>query len=715
MIIIMPRHRLRAVMEENRKKRKKKAEKEGKKRGVRKPRKEPQCIEEEYSNAVVIDVTSKSGDEYRRMSPFYPHRDIPVPYSPNWVSASVEAIWQGLKVFEKADIDTSLFQITDIRKMHKRTSNALNGYKYGRILGHRRGVNGRKDELLDAVSARIHLYAPAYRWVLENKVPDLVEKIRTLSSEGTVVLVDYETNCDIHVNKPISHAGLIKAYIEGTYPDEPLIEDKPLSPELLERIPVGRRVIHAQFGVGRVTEVQGDRVRVLFRTSEKVFNIRSGVIEPYDGLEPVVAESNGESVALLQNEQWLWGVQADPERKMAAVPCEYEQIVFYAGKLVQKQKVPTYYFLVRKSGLWGLMNKIGRLQAPCRYNTLVPKETDGLLEGFSFRRGGVKGLIDGKGTETRLNKMPDKTTYIQRYNWLIGFLLELDGATFPEISAAWGDADINSSGEPLSRDTFNKHLKAIPKALGVRIFHSKEDHKYRVDNYHGQLDHFLDGNLLLKRYLDQNKNLEGRILFERSPKLGDEQEKRLGDIAQAMSDGRMILLDYMSYRDDRVTRRTLAPYCLKMSRRRWYLVGKDGDALKTFALDDRLRGVKILNETFQIPQDFDAAAFFSDAYGVTLGKEACEVKIKTFGLETKYWRSAPFHPSQKEIETGDDYAIFSFFLYPDAPEFIHALLSHGATIEVLEPASLRETLKAKINEMTIRYQDNYEEDRLSKK
>ena len=38
-------------------------------------------------------------------------------------------------------------------------------------------------------------------------------------SRYNILLLDYETNTDVwDPSKPLSHAGLIKAYIEGTYP-----------------------------------------------------------------------------------------------------------------------------------------------------------------------------------------------------------------------------------------------------------------------------------------------------------------------------------------------------------------------------------------------------------------------------------------------------------------------------------------------------------------
>ena len=326
-------------------------------------RKKRENILKDYPDATIIDVTSKSEDEYVRMSPFYPHWGIPVPFSPNWISVSVEGVWQGLKVFEKAGIDTKLFSNSTMKNL-KRSER-----KYGKTLGHRKGVNGNSKQLLNYLQARLYIYAPTYRWVLDNRVKDLVERIRELASQGTVVLLDYETNTDIFVNKPISHAGLIKAYIEGNYP-----EVDPLKDNNLNTVPDKNGIV---------------------------------VQKPYSPIDPAIkpkafaVQSHRDSVILLENAEGLWGVQAKPDRKVESIPCEYEEIKFYAGKLVSKQIVPTYYFLVKKDGCWGLLNKLGRQQAPCIYDELYPKESrEGLLEGFAFRRNGLNGVVDGKGNET---------------------------------------------------------------------------------------------------------------------------------------------------------------------------------------------------------------------------------------------------------------------------------------------------------------------------
>lgn len=179
---------------------------------VESKRKKTATLLKKYPDAILADVTSGAKDGLQKLSPFYPHGGIPVPFSEGYTATCVEAIWQGLKVFEGADVDTSLFH-NDTMKGLKRTVR-----KFGKPLGHRKGVNGT--ELLGYIEARKQIYIPTYRWVLENKVAHIIERLKSASEAGkTIVLLDYDTNADVeNAKKPLSHASLIKAYVEGLYP-----------------------------------------------------------------------------------------------------------------------------------------------------------------------------------------------------------------------------------------------------------------------------------------------------------------------------------------------------------------------------------------------------------------------------------------------------------------------------------------------------------------
>lgn len=174
-------------------------------------------IRSAYPNALIFDVTSSSpDDEGRLLSPFFPHCHIPIPGDSREMAATcVEAIWQGLKVFEGEGIDIQLFQ-NDTMKNIKRTVR-----KNGKPLGHQFGVYS--SQILDYANARRYIYVPTYLWVLENvpEVRRIIDKLKNQSQQTDIILLDYNVNPDIRdLSKPLSHAELIKRYLEDRYPSK---------------------------------------------------------------------------------------------------------------------------------------------------------------------------------------------------------------------------------------------------------------------------------------------------------------------------------------------------------------------------------------------------------------------------------------------------------------------------------------------------------------
>jgi hypothetical protein len=175
-------------------------------------RKSLKVLQAAYPGAAILDVTSKAAAPWVKFSPFYPHGSIPVPFSAGVTAACVEGIWQGLKVFEGADIDITKFAITTMRGI-KRTSRT-----YGAVRGHRKGVHGA--ELLAYREARYQLYLPSYLWVLQNCLSDALAQLAQLAERQPVLLLDYETNADIdNLEKPLSHAALIRRYLNHEWLD----------------------------------------------------------------------------------------------------------------------------------------------------------------------------------------------------------------------------------------------------------------------------------------------------------------------------------------------------------------------------------------------------------------------------------------------------------------------------------------------------------------
>ena len=59
---------------------------------VESKRKKPENILKQYPGAMLVDVTSKANDDLVKLSPFYPHGDIPVPFTEGMTASCVDAI-----------------------------------------------------------------------------------------------------------------------------------------------------------------------------------------------------------------------------------------------------------------------------------------------------------------------------------------------------------------------------------------------------------------------------------------------------------------------------------------------------------------------------------------------------------------------------------------------------------------------------------------------
>ena len=187
-------------------------------------------IQKEFPNAKIFDITSSAPtSQGRKLSPLYPHGNIPIPGDSQGMTATcVEAIWQGLKVFENRGIDTTLFK-NDTMSNLKRSVR-----KFGKPRGHQFGVYS--DKILNYADARRYIYIPTYRYVLDNipEVHHLIDQLVERSKNEDIVLLDYNLNPNNRdLTKPLSHAELVKMYIESRYPEKD--EDfKPYTKEELE-------------------------------------------------------------------------------------------------------------------------------------------------------------------------------------------------------------------------------------------------------------------------------------------------------------------------------------------------------------------------------------------------------------------------------------------------------------------------------------------------
>lgn len=292
--------------------------------------------------------------------------------------------------------------------------------------------------------------------------------------------------------------------------------------------------------------------------------------------------------------------------------------------------------------------------------------------------------------------MPKQNSSVlfNRYIWLIDLIYSAGYITREEIDRRWSRASLNFDHESMIPErTFHRYKDAIQEMFQIDIRYNKS-RGYYIENtediQRDELRQWLIGTFAVENLIGESSELRRRILLEDIPS----GQRHLTPIIEAMRDGVKIRIMYQSFHSAEPSTFILAPYCVRVFRQRWYVLGtsEKGKKLRLYGLD-RILNTERTTTPFVLPENFDAEAFFANGYGVTVDERKPEiVRISVDAYQANYLRSLPIHPSQEETERNNDYSVFHFFIVPTY-EFIKELLSYGGTLEVLSPKWLRKEMK----------------------
>ena len=297
--------------------------------------------------------------------------------------------------------------------------------------------------------------------------------------------------------------------------------------------------------------------------------------------------------------------------------------------------------------------------------------------------------------------------YFKSYIWLLETLQSRGPLTLAQIRELWRRSSVNDEGKDLPARTFSNHIGAIADIFGIDVVCDRRDNTYYIEN-DGDMDGkgirswMLDA-LSLNSLLNESAGMKDRVFFEDVPS----SHQFLTTVIQAIRDDRKLKVRYQGYRMNQDMTFELEPYFIREYKRRWYLYAhKDYDKdfkPHMYALD-RMLEVEILPDTFKMPDDLDAKAWFKSVYGVRKYNDmkSQQVLLKVYGKQVRYFRSLPLHSSQEEVETHMGYSVFSYYLAPDY-DFRQDVMSFGDTIEVLEPMSLRNAMREQVAKLSELY------------
>lgn len=312
--------------------------------------------------------------------------------------------------------------------------------------------------------------------------------------------------------------------------------------------------------------------------------------------------------------------------------------------------------------------------------------------------------------------------YLRRHIWILSKLYENPkGLTYKEFAKEWERTTLNSQQTALPKRTFADCLRAIEETFGIEISSdARNGYRYRIVN-RGWLEKDNVKDWLLSAFavnglLQDSRGLRERVMYEDIPS----GNQWLLPILNAMKGNHVIRLEYQDYFDAESREVLLEPYCVRVFRQRWYVIGimenePEGEEpseltnqgqIRRYALD-RIQHLEATEETFKMPRQFSVESYFADAFGIIVEPEEYQVerirlKVSDVNHRRQYLRSLPLHHSQREVEKNSDYSVFEIRVAPTY-DFIQQILAMGNEAEVLSPDYVRAEIKRRIKEMAALY------------
>ena len=181
------------------------------------------------------------------------------------------------------------------------------------------------------------------------------------------------------------------------------------------------------------------------------------------------------------------------------------------------------------------------------------------------------------------------------------------------------------------------------------------------------------------------------------------EPKHFHTVSEATLGRRRIRIRYQSRSKDTCTDRDVSPQRLVFYRGNWYLdswchLRKD---LRSFAVDAMLKA-ELLDERAREIAEEALDAHLGAGYGIFAGP-ASQVAVLRFEPEAARWVSREiWHANQASTVESSGHLVLTV-PYAQEQELVMDVLRHGDQVEVLEPKSLRELVKSRLDRARARY------------
>lgn len=175
-----------------------------------------------------------------------------------------------------------------------------------------------------------------------------------------------------------------------------------------------------------------------------------------------------------------------------------------------------------------------------------------------------------------------------------------------------------------------------------------------------------------------------------------------GGLQRALLHQYRVRLSYEKNGRSEIQQYEVDPYTLVFHKAGIYLLGyaHNRGAMRLFALE-RIRGMEVSRQRFDIPETYEPERHFSDAFGL-VNDTPMVVRVRFSSAVAHAVRDRVWRPGQS-VEEDDEGGVIVEFQASGEKELVSWILSYGAQAEVLEPPGLRSQVERQIGAMARLY------------
>lgn len=182
-----------------------------------------------------------------------------------------------------------------------------------------------------------------------------------------------------------------------------------------------------------------------------------------------------------------------------------------------------------------------------------------------------------------------------------------------------------------------------------------------------------------------------------SPAYRQESPNFLEPIIKAILEQKTIHTVYHTQYRDETTERNIDPYYLVPRDQRFYLIGYCHlkEAIRTFRIS-RFQHVEVTNRSYE-KGDFNIKQYLKNTWSIERGDKNVTFKVRFSPEVARYIKEEELfvHPRMKDLKDG---SLLFEVTVNNEKEFMKWVLQYGPNAEILEPKSVRESLRAQLKE-----------------